>query len=59
MSRISQKKRRQCRQEEYSRKSKCMYKGLDMGLKMGLCLEGPAGKLKRKHGEDEHERRNS
>ena len=45
--------------EEYSRKSKCMYKGLDMGLKMELCLEGPAGKLKRKHGEDEHERWNS
>lgn len=59
MSRISQEKRRQRRQEEYSRKSECMYKSLDMGLKMGLCLEGPEGKLKRKHGEDEHERRSS
>lgn len=58
MSRISQK-RRQWRQEEYFRKSKCAHKGLDMGLKMGVCLEGPEGELKRKHGEDEHERRNS
>ena len=56
MSRSSQKKRRL--EKECSRSRECMYKGLDMGLEDGVCLEGPEGKLERKNGEDEHEKRN-
>lgn len=35
-----------------------MNKGLTMEHDYGACLEGPKGKLERKNGKDEHERRN-
>lgn len=34
-----------------------MYEGLNMGHEYGACLEGSNGKLERKNGEDEHERK--
>lgn len=57
MSRSSQKKKQQWREKECSRKRACMNKDLNRGHEYGACLEGPKGKLKRKKGEDEHERR--
>lgn len=56
MSRGSQKKRRL--ERECSRNREFMYKGLDVGLEYGVCLEEPEGKLERKNGEDEREKRN-
>lgn len=58
MSRSSQEKRGQWREKEHYRTRECMNKGLPMGYDCGTCLEGPKGKLERKNGEDEHERKN-
>lgn len=56
MSRSSQKKR-QGRESVLERRPASIYKGLNMGHEYGACLEGPKGKLERKDGEDEHERK--